>query len=334
MVNVQPIAETIVGFRKSVLLFTAVHLGIFGFIRNRTWNARSIAVGMGLNVRAMEIMLDALVSTGFLIKKGHRYSNAPISLVFLDPQSPTSLSNNLNYQFRLMESWMDLPRILSVGKPRAGLVRRLMDPRFVKDYIQGLRELARGSADQVAVHLAPFGGTSALDVGGGHGSYLLSLLERNPKMAGTLMDLPKTVRLARRFFKDVSDRVHFQTGDYRRNSLGDNAYDLVLMSHVTHDESESTNRSLFKKAYRALTPGGVLAVHDFIVNDARTSSLFSALFSVHMLTYTTNGRVYSLSEYKNFLRSAGFVVQPPVPINAGAANESCLLIAQKRRERK
>lgn len=144
------------------------------------------------------------------------------------------------------------------------------------------------------------------------------------------MDLPATLRLARPFFENFSGRVEFQPGDYRRATLGNNAFDVVLMSHVTHDESETTNLSLFRRAHRALKPGGVLAIHDFVVDESHTSSVFSALFSVHMLTYTNQGKVYSLDDYKKGLRTAGFDVKRTVPINRGQTNESCLLVALKK----
>lgn len=329
MVNIQPIADAVVGFRSSVLLFTAVQLGIFGCIGKGKKSARLIGRELNLNIRSTEIALDGLVAIGFLKKGGGRYSNVPLGLFFLDPQSPNSLSNNLNYQCRLMKAWMDLPSALAAGKPRQDLLQLLKDARFVNDYIRGMKEIARGPADQIARHLAGLCGSSVLDVGGGHGIFLQSLLEKSPALKGTLMDLPKTIQVARPIFNKFSGRVSFIRGDYRKKSFGFGDFDLVLMSHITHDESESTVLSLFKKAYLALSPGGRLAVHDFIVDDSHTSPLFSALFSVHMLTYTNKGRVYSLSEYKKNLSMAGFGPVKAIPINEGATNESCLLITKK-----
>jgi ubiquinone/menaquinone biosynthesis C-methylase UbiE len=330
VVNVQSIADAVVGFRGAVLLFSAVHLGVFEFLKGRFLSVREIGSELSFKPRPAEIFLDALTAQGFLIKREGRYKNSPVSDKYLVPQSPHSLANNIRYQYRLMEDWLNLPTILRSGTPAQGLDRRLTNAAFVNDYIQGMKELARGTANQVSAHLCSFPGGSVLDVGGGHGHYLKALLQRRTDWRGALLDLPKTVRLARQFLADFSGRVQFLSGNYRKINFGDNRFDLILMSHITHDESERDNRFMFQKAARSLRPGGVLAVHDFLVDKSHTRPAFSALFSVHMLTYTLKGRVYSLEEYRRMLNDARLTFMKVLPINKGAINQSYLLVSRKR----
>ena len=70
--------------------------------------------------------------------------------------------------------------------------------------------------------------------------------------------------------------------------------------------SPHENRSLFKKIASALNDKGTLAVHDFVLNDRRTGPPQAAVFAVNMLVNTPGGNSYTLAEYREWLRRAGF----------------------------
>lgn len=82
-------------------------------------------------------------------------------------------------------------------------------------------------------------------------------------------------------------------------------FDVAWLSHILHSEGPSMCRAIIGKAARALVPGGLLLVHEFILDDSRTSPVFPALFSLNMLAGTAEGRSYSLSELSAMLAGAG-----------------------------
>ena len=47
-------------------------------------------------------------------------------------------------------------------------------------------------------------------------------------------------------------------------------------------------------------------IHEFLLDDQLTAPLTAALFAVHMLVMTENGRAYSGTEIKGWLEAAGF----------------------------
>jgi hypothetical protein len=63
---------------------------------------------------------------------------------------------------------------------------------------------------------------------------------------------------------------------------------------------------LFAKAYAALKPGGIFMVNDFVPNEERTEPTFALRFSVYTLTHTTEGECWTLSQYSDWLKKAGF----------------------------
>jgi hypothetical protein len=63
---------------------------------------------------------------------------------------------------------------------------------------------------------------------------------------------------------------------------------------------------LIEKAWRALNPGGQLMVHEFLLDEEKTSPMNAALFAVHMLVMTEGGRSYSGSEIAGWMAEQGF----------------------------
>jgi hypothetical protein len=55
---------------------------------------------------------------------------------------------------------------------------------------------------------------------------------------------------------------------------------------------------------KALEPGGLILIHDFILNETLDGPVFPALFSMNMLL-NNNGRSYSEKEISELLSQAG-----------------------------
>ena len=62
---------------------------------------------------------------------------------------------------------------------------------------------------------------------------------------------------------------------------------------------------IIKKTVSTIEKGGVILIHDFILNNSMDSPLFPALFSLNMLAGTPSGRAYSEEQLMNMLESEG-----------------------------
>ena len=83
-------------------------------------------------------------------------------------------------------------------------------------------------------------------------------------------------------------------------------HDVVLFSQIMHDWSPETNRLLLAKAWRALPSGGVVVVHEKLLDKDRSGPLANALVSLDML-YWTEGKQYTSEELHELLLEVGFV---------------------------
>ena len=64
-------------------------------------------------------------------------------------------------------------------------------------------------------------------------------------------------------------------------------------------------RKIIRKTVAALEPGGLILVHEFLLNNTMDGPLFPALFSLNMLLGTPGGQSYSEKQIMDMLAEAG-----------------------------
>jgi tRNA (cmo5U34)-methyltransferase len=101
-----------------------------------------------------------------------------------------------------------------------------------------------------------------LDIGCGAGNLSLKLLELAPRLDVTLIDLsrPMLIRAVERLGKGRAIQ-----GDIRDIGLDPESFDIAVGAAVFHHlRSEEEWRSVFRKIYRSLRPGGSFWISDLI----------------------------------------------------------------------
>lgn len=307
--EVREIGRLVHDYRRAKLLFLAARYELFGLVEGRGLTLEEACKALGTRHRPTGIFLNALVAAGLLGKKGGRYVNAPGAARFLVKGSPDYFGHILKFQDILWPAWGELGRVLKDGAPRLdiqGWMESSSD--FTEEYIQGMRRVALGPAAEVARRLSRAQDRMMLDVGGGPGTFSVELLKLNEDLLAEIIDLPATLCVARGILAGQPEgaRVKLARGDYRRLRLSPGTYDLILLSHITHNEGPAFNRRLARECFAALKAGGRLAVHDFMTDPGGVTPAFSAMFAAHMMSFTREGSVYGAQEYEGWLNRAGF----------------------------
>jgi 2-polyprenyl-3-methyl-5-hydroxy-6-metoxy-1,4-benzoquinol methylase len=176
---------------------------------------------------------------------------------------------------------------------------------------EGITRVMHCHSLAAATGAAKYGGfaqvTRLLDVGGGSGCFSIALAQQHPQMRCTVMDLAPVCDVARRYIEEggVQDRVEATPTDMFREKWPQ-GQDGVLFSNIFHDWNMTTNRTLAKSAFDALSPGGHVFLHEMVLDDAHDGPLTTASFAMLMLV-GTQGRQYTLTELREILESVGFV---------------------------
>jgi SAM-dependent methyltransferase len=322
------------GYRGTKAVLVAHDIGVFDALSQGLATPEEIGQRLNCSSRGIRLLLDALVELGLLEAGDGAYQNLPLAEHHLVSSSEAYIGDILVFQHILWDAWSRLENVVRTGKPHKPLAELLGDrePAFVESYIRGMQRLAAAPARQVAGVLADTTVSSILDVGGGPGRYCEALLDCCPEARATLLDLPETLGVAERLLaaSPSRERITLRPGNYLTDDYGRD-FDLVLMSHVTHDESATAVRSMAGRASSALRPGGRIAIHDWLSGDPNCRHpTFRSLFALNLAVYTS-GRLYTEQEYETILAEAGFSDVRSHPILDGAvANPTRLIVGTKR----
>ncbi|MCA9770874.1 MAG: methyltransferase domain-containing protein [Myxococcales bacterium] len=300
-------------FMPARVIMTAVGADLFDALGETARTAAQVAKATGSKPRGTEILLDALVGLGLVTKQGAKYRNGPLAAECLTREGAHSRVTSIGLAARTWEGWDALPEILRRGKTAKGGTghRHWRDDAAAnRIFIRAMYEMGWTNAQLVADAVDTRGAARMVDVGGGPGHYALALLDRNPDLRATILDLPLTLDVAREIVElhGMEARVDFTASDVfksRTLPLEAGAYDLALVSNVVHMRNDQENGALMKKLARALRPGGRIVIHEFAIDETRTQPTRSALFSVNMLAVTDGGRLYTAREMSGWLRAAG-----------------------------
>lgn len=294
------------GYRPAVILMTAVQLGIFDVLSDQNIFARELAQIMKTDMRALIILLNALVSIGFLEKEGERYKNSQKSKEMLVKGCDNYLGDIIKHDFHLTKRWIQLPEVVRTGKP-VSRDQNAWSSGQQRDFIMAMENLGKNSARQLLEILDFSTVRRFLDVGGGPGTFSIMFCRQYPEMHAVIFDLPGVVTIAQEQIKQsgLDDRITTCEGDYDLDSFGD-GYDVVFLSNIIHSIGEESIEKLFKKSYLSLNHGGKIMVKDFISEENMVSPPHAAIFSVNMLIGTEQGRCYSRNEIEKWLTDVNF----------------------------
>ena len=213
----------------------------------------------------------------------------------------------LLHMSRLWVNWSDLTDIVEKGAGSKQKPPAPMDMDSRRAFIGAMHIIGRTLSDDIAASLDLSGYLKLLDIGGGSGTYTIAFLKRNPRLKAILFDLKDVIPLAReRLLSDgLLKRVELIAGDFYHDDLPGGC-DLALLSAIIHQNSPEQNLELYRKAYRALNPGGMLLIRDHIMDESRTRPPEGAMFAINMLVNTTGGDTYTFQEVEQGLKEAGF----------------------------
>jgi 3-hydroxy-5-methyl-1-naphthoate 3-O-methyltransferase len=316
---------------RGLALAATVDLELFNHIADGNNTAAKIAAAAGTSEAATRRLLDALVALGYLKKSNQSYRLTPGTAEYLVRGKPLYMGDNANLQRMMAAAWSMLPDVVRSGRPfnpggseqdREQFFAHLVPALFANNFNAATAAVARLTPKQKG------GIRRILDIAAGAAPWSIPFARAIRKARVTVVDYPAVVRVTREYAErwGVANRYDYIEGDFNRADFG-SGFDLVILGHILHGGGPESGKELLRRCCEALNAGGMLLIAEFVPNDDRTGDETALLFGLNMLINTEDGDVYTMREYREWLKGAGFDKVTPIPV----PHVSPLILATKSR---
>ena len=294
----------------SQAIYVAAKLGIADLLKDRPLQCSQIAAIVGADVDSLLRLLRALSSLGIFRQTSNEYFSLLPLGENLRADIPGSLKaiiitlGEIHYQ-----ACGALLHAVQTGAPSfdqvfgSGLFEYLdQNTEAAACFHEGMASLARMLAYGVVLAYDLGRVSSIVDVGGGNGRFLETILEIYPEIQGTVFDCAATIERSPRPAGPKSPRCSYVAGDFFTSVP--QGGDLYFLCGVVHDWDDERAVTILKNCRKALSSAGRLLLLETVVPE-NDSMHFSKILDLNMLAMSS-GRERTRTEFCRLLTAAGF----------------------------
>lgn len=307
-----PLLHVQMYFIMAKAVMEAAEAGVFEAISKGKKIPETIAEICGLHPRPLAQLLTLLVSMEYLRFENEEFSLTPMAQKWIAPDSPHSVHAIAVYNNQVAWDWVThLGEYLRTGKGMES--HDVFGETQWKLYQDAMFAVARSEVREFEKRVPiPRNATAMLDIGGANGQYATALCRKYPQLKATILDLAGAIEKAAPVADDVQNQIDFEVGNALTDDLGENRYDVVLLSNVAHHFTEEQNQELTKRVMRSLRKGGIFIVNEFIrpAFDSKPELVGSSSSLFFGLTSTSGN--WTVAEIQSWQRAAGLKIYKTV----------------------
>ncbi|MCH2180972.1 MAG: methyltransferase [Mariniblastus sp.] len=278
---------------------TAVSLGIIAALAEGQKTIDQLATQLELQTEPLSLLLNVLVETELIEQYGDDFALSTVARLI-----PRELRDFGDFH------WSHLGEFVRSG---ISLPNDEAIPATDSDFLAHSKAnewLATPAALNVA-QVLDFGESRkslrVLEIGSGSAVFGVTLIHRDPESRLVLLDDAAGLKLARKTVESVGveNRVDLVEGNYLEPDLGDDQFDMVLMSGILHRHSLETCRSLFKTAHQLLKPSSEMVVVDLFPGQDK-GELNYRVAELEIRLRTSGGQLHDPARVQHEMVMQGF----------------------------
>jgi ubiquinone/menaquinone biosynthesis C-methylase UbiE len=324
------IADIAYGFIGSKALFAALEIDLFTMLADGPRTSGQLSAALAVAPHRMTTLLRTLAALGLVVEYGGAYANAPAAGRHL----VRGAAGDIGDYYRLQIGRQIYPALLHLdagiaGKSPAfdGFGELMSTPEEATTFTVAQHTGSLAAARVLADRLPLPGARRLLDVGGGSGAFAIAFCAANPELHATLIDFPEVLDIARgyRDAEGLHARIDLRSGDATRERWP-GGQDVVLMSYLVSALGETEIDDVLAAAHGSLRAGGLLVVHDFMLDDDQPGPVAAALWFLQYLAWRPDTQSFTTAELADRLRRAGFA---PAQATVLIAETTKVMLARK-----
>lgn len=313
--------QMVMGKMVTQMIGAAARFDIADLLSNRPRPVGELASASKTDEQSLYRLLRGLASVGiFAETEPGTFANTPMSEA-LRGDAPDSVRDFAIFFSHDLHNriWSELPYSVSTGQSAADNVFGMKDfawladhPDFAETFHRAMTSLSRGSAFPVTQAYDFSGFERIVDVGGGHGFLLATILNASTGSRGVLFDLPEVVDGAGETLNSmgVSDRCEVIGGDFFEGVPEEG--DCYIMKMIIHDWSDEASETILRNCASAMKQGGKVMVVEMVIPPGNEPHP-GKLIDIEMLAIAPGGRERSADEFRALFERSGLRLTRIVP---------------------
>ena len=310
--------QMIDGYRISKIICVAAELGLADQLASGPKHCEELASENGTNAPALYRLLRALASVGVFAQIGEQRFALNPRAALLRKDAPGSLRAWAIFSSRMYRNWAELDHSIATGETAFDHLHG-MD---VWTYREEQQEEGRVFNDAMSAHVAfvaqaiataydfsRFG--TIVDVGGGQGVLLVTILQANPGVRGILFDVPAAIREARPALEaaGLGTRCCLEQGSFFESVPGHG--DAYILSRVLHDWNDDQVSKILKTMRGCMGDGATLLIVERAL-DQENLTPEATLSDLNMMVQN-GGRERTTAEFDELLTTGSFKLVRRIP---------------------
>ncbi len=298
----------------SASISVVAELGIADLLAQGEKTADELAAATSAHSSSLYRILRALASVGiFAETEGGRFQLTPLAEC-LRSGVPTSMKEFARFVAMpgAARSWDHLMHCVMTGESGLRKAFGVENPfDYFKNHPAEAHILAGAMTDNSRQSAPAIAGAydfgkfrQVVDVAGGRGLLLATILERHPTVTGVLFDLPDVIKGAEATLASHGAQGRCRTvgGDFfQAVPTGADAY---ILKHIIHDWDDQRAVAILRNIREAMDPAGRLLVVEVVIAPGNEPSV-GKLLDLEMMVIP-GGRERTSDEYRDLLAAAGF----------------------------
>jgi O-methyltransferase domain/Dimerisation domain len=312
--------QLVTGHYVSRAIYAAAKLGIADLLKSGPLHYTKLAKECGTHPPSLYRLMLLLTSAGvFEEREAECFGLTPVGEYL-----QTGVPGSRHAQALLLagpaqqRAWSGLLDVVKTGKTPSGRSAFQFFAKYPEEGAIFNEGIAAGSAEAAsavaaAYDFAPFG--TIVDVGGGHGVLLTTILAANPALRGILFDLPHASEGAEKQMETAGlrGRCEFVAGDFLEQVPG--GADAYILKSVIHDWDDTRSVAILRNIHHAMAQQGKLLLVEMTLParvDQTHMSQIIAGSDVNMMV-NVGGQERTAAQFSALLDAAGFRLTRIIP---------------------
>ncbi|HEY0320433.1 MAG TPA: methyltransferase [Pyrinomonadaceae bacterium] len=323
---VMKMIEMMSGFWVSRVIYIAAKLGLADELKDNRKTAAELAESTNTHAPSLYRVMRALAGVGLLVEDDEkRFSLTPLGAT-LRSDAPVSLRALATSELGEIHypSWGALLHTVQTGETAFDHVFGMncweyfaKNPENAKIFNQSMTELTRMVEAAITEGYDFSSFNKIVDLGGGHGSLLASILKKNPSLNGLLFDAPQVIEGAKQRMKDegLTERCEVNGGNFFEAVPAGG--DVYIMKHIIHDWADRESLVILKHIRSVIPENGKLILFEQVVPEGNEPHL--SKFADLVMMVMNGGRERTSEEWRALFEAGGFklarIIQTESPVS-------------------